>query len=471
MNNSTQRFVLAVKKILLVVLFSNALFVFAQSPRGGGGYNGGVVSLGMLTDYLFVFTDGSGDANWQGATKGFIGDVLIDGKQAKEKSSGNVPYAGTISTNDGTFKEWQRILDDNPGQATGAIHQSSVVNHAEQDLEDAFQNINAMPVTAGFASRTPQSLDGLNTENGIPEIYVINLTSGFTVNTQINITGDANDVYYFRWDADANFADGYEGKVKFQSGGAIVPHGGLQPTSFIHVAGDLGASGGGNNPAAPYPQGPRTDNGIGALIDGGKDFDGGGFFTGYWLTTGAPTIVPNHGQPYGTTSSLSNAIFVGGWYSKTTKFSMTSGTSGVYVNQAGVGRNGNLTNPRQINYTMYPENIASANTVAVNNNNNSNPSANKSQVVDSDPFKGVSVSSFYPNPFYSNLNISLQAEHTGPVSVRIFDNYGKIVYSIQGSIEKGYSTIRLNNLGSLTQGIYYIKIITVDGTISTKIVK
>lgn len=34
---------------------------------------------------------------------------------------------------------------------------------------------------------------------------------------------------------------------------------------------------------------------------------------------------------HGETSSLSNGIFVGGWYSLTTKFSMTSGTSGVYI--------------------------------------------------------------------------------------------------------------------------------------------
>lgn len=97
----------------------------------------------------------------------------------------------------------------------------------------------------------------------------------------------------------------------------------MTATNFINVAGDINASGGGTNPASPYPQGPRYDDGLGALITGGSDFAGGGFFTGYWLTTGDPVK--------GETSSLSNAIFVGGWYSSTTKFSMTSGTSGVYV--------------------------------------------------------------------------------------------------------------------------------------------
>jgi len=59
------------------------------------------------------------------------------------------------------------------------------------------------------------------------------------------------------------------------------------------------------------------------LISGGKDFAGGGFFTGYWLTTGDPVS--------GNTSAFNNAIFVGGWYTLTDRFSMTSGTSGVRV--------------------------------------------------------------------------------------------------------------------------------------------
>ena len=144
-----------------------------------------------------------------------------------------------------------------------------------------------------------------------------------SVSSQIDITGDAFDAYILRWDSDANFGNGYQGQAKFQSGGGIVPHGGLTAANFVNVAGDIGSSGGGSNPASPYPQGPRYNNGTGSLITGGSDFNGGGFFTGYWLTTGDPSD--------GDTSSLSNGIFVGGWYSSTDKFSMTSGTSGVYV--------------------------------------------------------------------------------------------------------------------------------------------
>jgi hypothetical protein len=320
-------------------LFANSSFTGdVSSARGGGGSGGtsfGGVELGGLTDNLFVFTNGGTDANWQGATKGFIGDAAINGNVASERTSGYVPYAGTISTNAANLSAWQNIVGDNTGQASSSLNQTGYIDSLHNDLESAFTQINALPVTTGYAGITPQSLDGFDSQNGTAETFVFNISSGFQVTTQINITGDANDIFIFRWDTDQNFSNGYNGTVKFQSGGAIVPHGGLTAGNFAHVAGNISSSGGGNNPDAPYPQGPRTNNGTGSLINGGSDFHGGGFFTGFWLTTGSPTIFPPGEQPYGQTSSLSNAIFVGGWYSKTVKFSMTSGTSGVHVAIAG----------------------------------------------------------------------------------------------------------------------------------------
>lgn len=283
----------------------------------------GGIDLGLLPNYLLVFANGSKDANWQGATKGFAGDVVVDGILAKERTSGGVPYAGTIFTNDQTVGRWERILDQNIGQAVASTGETSLVSGLTTSLVNAFAQINDLTVTPGYESRSAMSLDGINTVNGTTDRIVINVTSGFGISRTINVTGDAGDVFVLRWDTDADFANGYQGQVKFQSGGAIIPHGGLTPSSFIHVAGDIKSSGGGSNPPAPYPQGPRLDDGTGALVDGGRDFSGGGFFTGYWLTTGKP------GK--GESSSMSNGIFVGGWYTLATKFSLTSGTSGVHV--------------------------------------------------------------------------------------------------------------------------------------------
>ncbi len=304
-----------------------------------GGPAGGLI-LGDLTKYLFYFGNGSSDANWQGATKGFAGDVVVNGILANERTSGDVPFAGTIYTNDSSLGSWQKIVDQNSGQASASTGQTALVSGLQADLLAAFTQVNALTATSkstfggttyNFNNINAGQLNGLNTQDGINQTFVINVTSGFNVSTQINITGDAGDVYVLRWDTDRNSSNGYQGQVKFQSGGGIVPLGGLSSGNFIHVAGDLNASGGGSTPSA-LPQGPRLNDGTGTLIDGGKDFSGGGFFTGYWLTTGAPkTFDPSTGLYIGNTASFSNAIFNGGWYTLSDKFSMTSGTSGVHV--------------------------------------------------------------------------------------------------------------------------------------------
>jgi hypothetical protein len=59
----------------------------------------GGIDLGDLTDYLLFYSNGSAGANWQGATKGFVGDVAVNGLVASETTSGSVPYAGTLYTN------------------------------------------------------------------------------------------------------------------------------------------------------------------------------------------------------------------------------------------------------------------------------------------------------------------------------------------------------------------------------------
>ncbi len=297
----------------------------SDAPLAGGSCptSIGGIELGGLQRRLLVFTDGATDANWQSASKGYAGDVAVNGLLAQTRTSGTLAYAGTIATNAAGPGAWQRILGANLGQATVLPAQTALLDALDASLDDAFAQVDALAATPGFESRTPASLDGLDSTDGRAETIVVNVTSQMKVSSQIAVTGDAGDVYVLRWDEDADASNGYDGEVKFQSGGAIVPLGGLTAGNFVHVAGDINASGGGATPAAPYPQGPRLDGGRGALIGGGQDFSGGGFFTGYWLTTGEPGSAK--------TSSLSNAIFVGGWYSSAKKFSLTSGTSGVHV--------------------------------------------------------------------------------------------------------------------------------------------
>lgn len=319
--------------------------VLVEPSHAIGGSNvGGGINLGHLTDNLFFFANGSQNANWLGATKGFVGDVVIDGIQAKEHTSNIIPFAGTIHTNAATLGTWQGIIDDNAKQAHVETKQTALVSGLENDLNNAFAQINGLTASAGYTGISAASLNGLNTQDGINRTYVINVTSGFTVSSKIDITGDSGDVFVLRWDTDANYTNGYQGQVKFHSGGAIVPLGGLTAGNFIHVAGDINASGGGGNPASPYPQGPHLNEGTGSLISGGSDFSGGGFFTGYWLTTGASGA--------GGIQSLSNAVFVGGWYTQSDNFAMTSGTGGVHIS------------PNQATLTFDPAKVGTATAAA-----------------------------------------------------------------------------------------------------------
>ena len=309
---------------IALLLFTNSV-IFTSSANAATPIGG--VDLGNLTNYLFVFTNSYDDANLQAATKGFLGDIAVDGIQASERTSGTSAYSGTIYTNGSTQDAWQNFLDDNPSQSTGFTGESTRIAGLETDLVSALQQINALTATPGYTSVSSTSLDGLNTQNGTAETFVINITTNLTFTSKINITGDAEDIYILRWDDDGNISNGYQGQVKISGGGAIVPNGDLIPTNFINVAGDINSSGGGAPPLAPYPQGPRYNNGLGPLITGGTNFTSGGFFTGYWLTTGKPdNFDVSSGLYYGNSVPQSNGTFVGGWFTITDKFSITGGT-------------------------------------------------------------------------------------------------------------------------------------------------
>ena len=87
----------------------------------------GGIDLGIAPNFLFFFADGHGGANWQGPSKGYAGNVAIDGKVAKEGTSGDFAYSGTISTNDAKLGDWQKIVKNNPGQAAASTLETSLV--------------------------------------------------------------------------------------------------------------------------------------------------------------------------------------------------------------------------------------------------------------------------------------------------------------------------------------------------------
>ena len=174
---------------------------------------GGIDIYALAAKYLFFFADGSVDLNWQGSAKGYAGNVLVDGVLAAERTSGGVPYKGTIQTSESSLGVWQAIVNQNAAQATGSTGNTGLVAAMKNKLNAAFTQINGLAVTPGYASRGATSLNGLNTQNSRKETFVINVTSDFSISSKINITGDSSDAFIFRWDTDANFANGYDGIV------------------------------------------------------------------------------------------------------------------------------------------------------------------------------------------------------------------------------------------------------------------
>jgi len=305
------------------------VLAFAALALGARPAMAAPVSLGHLDSYLFFFADGSTEARWQeSGSPGYLGQVAYDGNQATEKMNSHVPpFAGTLFTNAANQGSWAGIVTGNIPQATSSTGNTAKISGLETDLASAFSQINALSATAGYTSVSSAALNGLNTQNGIAETFVINITSGFTVNTHLNVTGDANDTFILRWDTDANFSNGYGGEVSFANGGCINPLGNLTPTNFISVAGDIGTSGTTNNISTCTGLAPYLNQLATTVVGGGAPADGGGAFTGYWLTTGDPTT-----HDPGT---LAGAVFVGGWYTSTDTFSLDGASGGVWARPPG----------------------------------------------------------------------------------------------------------------------------------------
>ncbi|WP_238368755.1 pilus assembly protein TadG-related protein [Mesobacterium pallidum] len=201
-------------------------------------------AMGDMTGYLLFVADGSVDANWQGATKGFIGDTAVNGLVTKDRSSGGVPYDGTIYTNAPQLTGWDGIVAQNTGTAWTSPNETARIDDLMTVFNNALSKFGAMDPTPGFENVAAADLDGMNSQNGTAETFVINITSGMSLSSSLNISGDATDLYVLRWDEDP-YRSGFQGTVKLSSGGGVNPMGKLEPTNFINLAGNINASGGG----------------------------------------------------------------------------------------------------------------------------------------------------------------------------------------------------------------------------------
>jgi hypothetical protein len=77
----------------------------------------------------------------------------------------------------------------------------------------------------------------------------------------------------------------------------------------------------------------------------------------------------------------------------------------------------------------------------------------------------------YPNPFTTDLNITVNALSDGKVQIRIYDIVGRVVDSQTRNVNKGDNHFMLNNLDAMQPGVYMIKM-NVNGTeLTEKVIK
>lgn len=69
----------------------------------------------------------------------------------------------------------------------------------------------------------------------------------------------------------------------------------------------------------------------------------------------------------------------------------------------------------------------------------------------------------YPNPFIDAVTVKATTDSRGNLAIRLMDATGKLVREAAASVQAGTNFILLDNLSSLTKGIYYIQA-TINGT-------
>jgi Secretion system C-terminal sorting domain len=72
--------------------------------------------------------------------------------------------------------------------------------------------------------------------------------------------------------------------------------------------------------------------------------------------------------------------------------------------------------------------------------------------------KGFFVTGVYPSPFSDKVNISISSENSGKAFIRLSDLTGRQYATQAATVNKGITTVALNNLGTLSKGMYLVEV-------------
>ncbi len=85
--------------------------------------------------------------------------------------------------------------------------------------------------------------------------------------------------------------------------------------------------------------------------------------------------------------------------------------------------------------------------------------------------RGTSITGVYPAPFSNRINVTIAAENTGQVMLRLVDNTGKQLIQQTNLLRKGINNLLLSGLDGLANGFYILEVITDGKKESRKLVK
>jgi hypothetical protein len=85
--------------------------------------------------------------------------------------------------------------------------------------------------------------------------------------------------------------------------------------------------------------------------------------------------------------------------------------------------------------------------------------------------KGISVKTIYPNPFKSQLKVTVASENSEPVTIRVMDNSGRVLKVLNVTTQKGSNEFLVNDLGNLTSGMYVVEVKTPFTSVRSKVSK
>jgi Secretion system C-terminal sorting domain len=85
--------------------------------------------------------------------------------------------------------------------------------------------------------------------------------------------------------------------------------------------------------------------------------------------------------------------------------------------------------------------------------------------------KGTFITGVYPAPFTSRINVTIAAENTSQVVLRLVDNTGKQLAQQTNILRKGVNNLILSGLDGLAKGFYIMEVLTDGKKESRKLVK